>query len=254
MEIPEAPFAWVLFILYVISGISGIIWHARHPVTFPYSYVSPIILTYRNLHPIDRLVEGRAFRKPTSEAFDEEIFQYAPERILIVERNDIADMLILNRFPLEYKTLVVSEQIYPEHALRACQQFLSQHPEIPVILIHDASQKGLRMKERLLNDKFWNLRGKNVQDLGLFPRDTDRLRKPIWLPRKRNDKVLSGARRTDASFLRDYRMPVDIAHPRAMMGAVSLAAASGLALLSEGFLAEQQHDASSGSFFGGGFG
>ncbi|MDM8549186.1 hypothetical protein QUF72_03875 [Desulfobacterales bacterium HSG2] len=256
LQISEAPFARGLFVLYAVLGISGLVWFARHPLKVPYSSVSETISTYRKLHPTDRLVEGRAFRKPSSESFDEEIFQYAPDRILIVEHIDIADMLILNRFHLENKTLVVSGHKYPEHAFRACQQFLSQHPDIPVMLIHDASEKGLRMKKRLLSDKFWNLRGKNVRDLGLFPRDADRLRRPMWLPRAASvhRKILCARKTADENISQGYRMPVDIASPRAMMGAVSLAAASGLALLSEELLAEQQRDASSGSFFGGGFG
>jgi len=216
--------------------------------------VSETISTYRNLHHIDRLVEGRAFPKPSTEAFDYEIFQYAPDRILIVEWDDIADMLILNRFHLENKTLVVSAQKYPEHAFRVCQRFLSQHPEIPVMLIHDASKEGLRMKESLLSDGFWSLRGKNVQDLGLFPQDAEHLMRPMWLPRYDYGKILCTGKTADENISQGYIMPVDIAPPRAMMGAVSLAAVSGLALLSEEFLAEQQRDASSGSFFGGGFG
>ncbi|MDM8549187.1 hypothetical protein QUF72_03880 [Desulfobacterales bacterium HSG2] len=250
-------------ILYAVLVISGIVWCVRRPFKISYSPVSEAISTYLSLHPTltylslpptGGLIEGRVFQKTESDPPDEEIFQYAPERILIVERNDIADMLILNRFPLEHKTLVVSEQKYPHHAFRACQRFFLLHPEIPVILIHDASEKGLRMEERLLSDRFWNLRGKNVQDTGLFPMDTERLRKPMWLPEDENGKILCARKTADENISQGYRMPVDIASPRAMMGAVSLAAASGLALLSEEFLAEQQRDASSGTVFGGGFG
>lgn len=246
-----------ILILYVILGVGGIVRYAGRPVTIPCSRVSRTISVYQKTHPIDRLVKSRMFQKLTPEDFDDEIFQYAPERILIVEREDIADMLILNRFPLEHKTLVVSEQKYPEHAFNACQQFLSQHPEIPVILIHDASGKGLRMKKRLSDDDDWNLREKkNVQDLGLFPREMNRLRQPIWLPPGASvyGEILGAEKSANEKISKGYRMPVDTAPPAEMMGSVSFALVSGLILLSEEFITEQHRRTSVYVDFGEGFG
>ncbi|MDM8549185.1 hypothetical protein QUF72_03870 [Desulfobacterales bacterium HSG2] len=248
-------FSWGVLVLYAIMGILGIVRNARGPVTILCSSVSRTISTYRDVHSTDHLVESRMFQEPSPEAF-EEFFQYAPDRILIVERDDIADMLILNRFHLENKTLVVSRHKYPEHAFKACQQFLSQHPDIPVMLIHDASEKGLRMKKRILTDKSWNLREKNVQDLGLFPRDVKRLRIPMWLPKGVSvyGEILCSRKAADENISHGYRMPVDAAPPAAMMGSVSFALVSGLALLSEEFLNEQQRRTSVRVDFGEGFG
>jgi len=249
-------FAWGVLFLYAIMGTLGIFRYTRSPVTILYSSVSRSISTYRDIHPIDRLVEDRMFQKPSPEALDDEILQYAPDRILIVERDDIADMLILNRFYVDYKTLVVSKRKYPEHVFEACQQILSKHPEIPVMVIHDASEKGLRMKKRLLNDRSWNLMGKNVQDLGLFPRDVKRLRVPMWLPKGVSvyGEILCSRKAADENVIQGYRMPVDAAPPAAMMGSISFALVSGLALLSEKFLNEQRRRTSVRVDFGEGFG
>lgn len=235
--------------------IWGIIWFQTRSIS--YSKVAGIISKYRKVRSIDRLIDGRNLFEYNlnSKELGDEILQYAPERILIVERNDIANMLILNRFHIEQKTLVVSDQKYPERAFTACQRFLLQHSDIPVVLMHDASEEGLHMKDRLLTDKAWNLEGKNIQDLGLFPKDTDRLKHSMWLPtmpKRGKEKILSNKKMSYKNIQKGYKMPLDIAPPRTVMGVTGLAMATGLALLSDELLAEQQSHSGIGA--GRGFG
>ena len=53
---------------------------------------------------------------------------YAPERILVVERDDLVDMLIRNRFHLTAKAVVVSRTGYPERVFAACGIFCATIP------------------------------------------------------------------------------------------------------------------------------
>jgi|GEM_PF-522037 len=204
--------------------------------------------TYHAVHPIEKMVDGKAFEYLDSDAFDKEIFQYAPDRILIVERNSIADMLLLNRFHLENKTLVVSEGKYPFRAFRACQRYLSHYPNMEIVLMHDASKKGLRMKDRLLSEPSWHLGGRHIRDLGLFPDDVARLKNPMWLP-KSDGKIVSGGK--PAERIRNgCIMPSDVPISKALMNAMGGAAALGLPLLSEELIAQQRDSLS----YGGGYG
>ena len=115
------------------------------------------------------------------------------------------------------------------------------------------------MKKKLVSDKTWNLEGKNIQDLGLFPHDVDRLKKPIWLPsptkKLDQDAAFPKGKTAMENISKGHNMPVDVAPPRAMMGAAALAITAGFALLSQELLAEQARSAQAdGDSFDGGFG
>lgn len=223
------------------------------------SRILNIINSYNSLHPLENMVNGKRFKGATPPALDNETVEYAPERILIVDGDDIADMLIMNRFHFQNKTLVLSAEKYPSHAFDACQAFLRHHPDIPVCLIHDASIKGRRMKERVVSDGTWNINPANVRDLGLFPRDMQRLKHPMWLPHpagSTGDAIVVD-KKAEKNIRDGYRMPVDAAPPKAMMGGLGPAVVSGMALLSHELLTELQRDASapgSAGSWGGGFG
>jgi hypothetical protein len=249
-------FGWWLPALLLILVVVGIVKYARRPIKVSPGTVVKVINTYQELHPTEQLVDGKRFEGRELTKVDPEIFRYAPEQILIVQRNDIADMLLLNRFHFENKTLVVSANKYPQDAFLACQQFLLQHPDIPISIIHDASSEGLKMKEKLLADKSWNLEGKRIQDMGLFPEDLDQIKNPIWLPMSVATLKPGGKVRTyesaEENVRQGLRMPVDVAPPRAMMGAMTIAMAMGFALLSEELLGEMERQGTRGGDAGGG--
>ncbi|MDM8544522.1 hypothetical protein QUF90_25880 [Desulfococcaceae bacterium HSG9] len=261
VSFPVGPlFALTLFFIIVpikigigtgkIANVAGYLDH-RH------GKIGNIINTYHRVHPIEKMVDGKRFKSSELHTPDDETKEYAPERILIVEHNDLADMLIMNRFHLENKTLVVSAEKYPRNIFDACQTFLHNHPDLPVCLLHDASKKGGQMREKLLADSTWNLKSAKIKDIGLFPHDTDRLKPPMWLPSgSKGDKILL-TKKSDEHIRNGYRMPVDIAQPKPLMGALGLAAVSGMALLSSELLAELQQDATGAGGmggWGGGFG
>jgi hypothetical protein len=247
---------WIIVLPFLLI-IVGALWFATRRVKLDSTTVTKTIDTYEKLHPLDNLADGSRFKDAKPEQLDKEILQYAPERILIVQHDDITDMLLLNRFHFDNKALVLSAQKYPHHAFQACQSFLSQHPDIPVLLLHDASTEGLHMKERLLTDPSWNLQGKNVHDLGLNPSGVDRIKSPIWVPSTkealREGVKVPGVAAPEEKIRQGFRVPVDIAPPGAVMGAMALSMVAMAPLLSEQFMAQQQ-EAAAGGGWGGGFG
>lgn len=246
---------WWSPIVFVIAGIIGVIvlWTRRAKVK--HENIEKIVRTYRGRHPIERLADGTRFKKLGAEGLDQEILEYAPERILIVQRDDMADMLLLNRFHFDNKTLVVSANKYPQRAFAAMQHFHEKNPDIPVQLVHDASREGLFMEEKLTGDPSWNLKGKNVTDLGLFVHDVDRLKDPVWIPDSTrgpgspaHDPV---GKKAKENVAQRFAMPVDAAPPAAMMGGLGLAMVAGMALLSNELLAYQDQYARSAAGSGG---
>jgi hypothetical protein len=262
--------AWLLFFwlgtgrstfLFLFAAlVAGMVYFAFRPIKVAHDTIVKVIETYHGMHPIEKLVAGKQMQREAIDEFNKEIFQHAPEGILIVERDDIAEMLILNRFYFENKALVVSENKYPKPMFEAYRQFLDQHPDIPVVIIHDASTHGSGMRRRLMNDKQWHLEGKNVKDLGLLPQDVDRMKHPIWIPGTlsasgKSPKVADGKGKSSAANIEQgLVMPVDIAPPAAMMGSLGLATMMGAALLSEELLAAQREAAAGTGGTGGGYG
>jgi len=246
-------------ILCAALTTAACIFYSKRPLKIRRSTISRIIGSYHAKHPPDRMADGKQFETAEPNGFDEKFLDFAPERILIVERNTLADMLLLNRFHFENKTLVLSAQKYPSAAFSACQNTLSQFPNTPVCLIHDASKKGIGLKEKLLADPTWHLGEKQIQDLGLFPEDVARLKRPVWMPpaeKTDGPHDSPSVHKTAAEKIgRGWVMPVDVAPPKAMMSSAALAMTAGLVLLSEELLAEQARQAHAGTAtFGGGFG
>jgi len=147
----------------------------------PFRYFEEAIKKYRSAYDLEKIVEGRALVS-MGQADDMEQLQYAPERVLIVEHDDMADMLILNRFHMDSKTLVLSANKYPASAFAAYEQLMLNFPDTPVNIAHDASKQGLRLKSRLVKSQAWGLEGKAIIDLGLFLLNVDKDDSLIWLP------------------------------------------------------------------------
>jgi hypothetical protein len=209
------------------------------------------INTYRQFHPIENLVDGTRFKREVSkEELKRELFDYAPERILIVEHDDLVDMLVLNRFHFENKTVVVSASKYPEHVFNACQKFLQKKPDIPVEILHDASMEGYRLKEKLLADASWNLKDKEIKDLGLSIQDAGNVQKPVWIPGQRVSQFHSESPKdpVEGKIQQGMKMPVDFVAPGVFLGALSIAALAGLALMSTELLAEAKKRDYSGGY------
>jgi phosphotransferase system glucose/maltose/N-acetylglucosamine-specific IIC component len=216
---------WIASIIVLMVGISLTIWaNQRQKITLPFHKASALVRRYHEAHPIAALADGAAFQHQN--ASEPEALSYAPERILVVERDDLVDMLVRNRFHLTSKTAVISRNGYPAAMFAACQNFMRDHPNTSVHLLHDASLAGFGMAAQLGAD--W--RG---VDLGISRQTLDSCSGKLpWLPTAEQTKVGIWSTQHAKMLSRNYWVPVDFVGPKPLMGLLSAAVIGGaLALI-----------------------
>lgn len=219
--------AIVVFLLLTLFAV----WRTQRKKTvLPLAKARKLLQRYRQAHPIAALADGRAFLdQPPPENPDDA--RYAPERILVVERDDLVDMLVRNRFHATHKTAIISRSGYPKRVVEACRNFLRQHPNIPVQLLHDASLKGFNLKAQLESDPQWALAGQRLADMGL---SSEVIKNGASLPWLRDRGRLSNgtlSARHQHMLDAGYRVPVDCLGPKPFMNLLGAAVIGGLLLL-----------------------
>ncbi|MCB1158108.1 MAG: hypothetical protein H7A25_00835 [Leptospiraceae bacterium] len=177
-----------------------------------------LIDKYHQVHPIKNMATGKAFQNLKEKKFDKSFFEHAPERILIVEHDDFTDVLLLNNFYFDEKCLVLSENKYPNRIFQAYQEFIEKHPDIPIHIMHDASERGFKMEERLRSDSSWKLSGKTILDMGIKKEDVEVLGKQggFWIGKDK--KEVSVHQNMEENMKKGYMVPMDFAPPLRMSG------------------------------------
>lgn len=163
---------------------------------------------------LDRLIEQPRLHQPPPEWREPDIYDYGVEKILIVERDLLVDWFVLNGFHAEQRMLVLSESGYPDYLVPIARQLLRDHPELPVYILHDATEQGRKMVSRLKISQRLPVGDREIHDLGLHKEDVRRMKrlKPI-APRKN-----------------DYEVPVDALSYALLAPAVATAMISGMTL------------------------
>ena len=246
-------FATGFWLMSVIVGgviLFLMVWGSqRRKINLPLPKAHNLLQRYQQAHPIAELADGRAFlQQATAERpYGED---YAPERILIVERDEWVDLLVRNRFHLTHKTAVLSRSGYPQRVLDACRAFLRQHPQTPIQLLHDASLAGFNLRAQLTTDPNWPLAGHPLTDLGLSKQTLQNTGRLPWLPANPRHKGRLSADVTKMLSGR-YRMPLDCLGPKASLSLIGAALLGGALLLPT---PPASGDSSGGDFGGDDFG
>lgn len=184
-----------------------------------------VLSRWRSAHPIPRLLQEdqqRLLHPPP--ALEKDIYDYGVEKILIVERPILVDLLVLNDFAAREKALVVSEDGYPSYLQPRLAAILKEQQDIKIHLLHDATEHGESMQGRLEKQRP-EFEGHGIVDLGISTRDA------------KKTKLLSHMVGGEAG----YRMPVDF------LGPAALATMAGIAMsMNTSMLAAQQTDTSGG--------
>lgn len=181
--------------------------------------------------PIDKLIREPALHNPPPDWDEPDVYDYGVEKILIVNRDILVDLLVRNNFHAEQRTLVVSANGYPSYLMPRVTELLSQNPELPVFLLHDSTESGRRAGQPRYLHKFPDFGSRPVIDLGIHPEDVPKIKRiRATRPQAQNNAV-----------------PVDLILYAALAGMTAEAILQ-MAPLSESVLTAAESSVFSGSF------
>lgn len=186
--------------------------------------------------PIKRLIIAGHPRlaKAPPRSVETDLYNYGVERILIVERDELVDLLVLNDFAARERALILSQNGYPAYLEDRLRDILESQPGVPIFVLHDATPKGMNMAE-LLSARLPQLSAHRdrIVDLGITVEDVRKI------PALKKCRSIYGTE----------RLPVDVL-PAGILA--SLAAAAMLHSQTLAYAAAQQQ--ASGDGGGGSYG
>jgi len=150
-----------------------------HRESYSMTQVEKYVKSFRGgpfQHYLDKLLLTPDLHDPPPQWPEPDIYDYGVERLLIVERDLMVDLLVRNNFHAEHRTLVLSESGYPSYLLPHAVKALQENPEMPLYLLHDATPSGAEMGQRLRDSRLFPLAGHPLIDLGLDVRDVQRMK------------------------------------------------------------------------------
>jgi hypothetical protein len=127
-------------------------------------------------HP-DRLITTPRLDTPPPEWAEHDMYDYGVRCILLVDRPEIVDLLVLNGLHTQEGALVLSMDGYPQYLTDRAEGLLAQYPDLPVYLLHDATSAGIAAAQRFHARPSLPVEPERVIDLGLYPSDTRHFRR-----------------------------------------------------------------------------
>ena len=126
--------------------------------------------------PLEKMIVGPTLHQPPPDWQESDIYDYGVEKLLIVQRDELVDLMVLNNTHAKERALVIAESGYPAYLMPLAQRLLEQDPSLPVHLLHDATPEGQQMATRVRRMNL-PLEGREIIDLGLWPDDFKRLKR-----------------------------------------------------------------------------
>ena len=110
-------------------------------------------------------------RRGAAREFDLE--SYGFDRVIVVQGDDIAEMLVANQFHFQHNAAIISIDGYPQHVAAIVDQQLQSNQATTVVLLHDASALGYGLAADWLGRR--RLAPNRVVRAGLSPRQAEKL-------------------------------------------------------------------------------
>ncbi|MCI5115414.1 MAG: hypothetical protein D3921_12540 [Candidatus Electrothrix sp. AW1] len=99
---------------------------------------------------LDKMLEKPSLYEPPPEFSERDLYDYGVERIIIVERKILVDLLVKNGFHTEQRALIFSMNGYPSYIAERAKILLKSVPELPIYLLHDATHAGVSMRRKII--------------------------------------------------------------------------------------------------------
>lgn len=229
-----APISWWGLVLFIAAIVliflykiikKAVAYRLRIPQQFAFSEALKLVERYHAKHSLTRLATGKAFAG-LEQLGEVDVF-YAPEAILLVQRDDLVDMLVRNRFAQNNKVAVISQSGYPQYVFKTCEKFLEQNPKLPIYIVHDAAQEDFNWLTQLQQDGYWQHFKTRFKDLGWTKANI--IQQSVRLPWLSNDRIVF-SRSHQRHLKKGHRVPVDFPPPAPMLTMLSAAVINGVLL------------------------
>ncbi len=161
----------------------------KPPILTRHNFFNAITKWQDSGKPIDKLLEKTTLHDPPPEWKESDIFDYGVERILIVQRELMVDLLVLNNAHAEQRALVISESGYPAYLTQMAGRLIEQRPDLPVFILHDGDEIGQKMRSRIEMTS-QPIKADALIDMGLYPNDFRRLTKVKNFDKQDSDRRL----------------------------------------------------------------
>ena len=97
----------------------------------------------------DKMLVKPSLHHPPPEFQENDIYDYGVERIIIVERQLLVDLLVKNGFHTDQRALIFSANGYPSYIAERAKILLKASPTLPIYLLHDATEEGMSMRKKI---------------------------------------------------------------------------------------------------------
>jgi hypothetical protein len=134
---------------------------------------------FHDLRPVQGLLTRPALEVPPVGWPEPDLYDYGAERILVVDRQLVVDLLVRTGVHVEGRAVILSADGYPRQVLIRARALVAQRPDIPVFVLHGTrspAAEHLDAARRLLGLPV----DADVRDLGLPPDAPSRLKVLRW--------------------------------------------------------------------------
>jgi hypothetical protein len=134
-------------------------------------------------NPIKRFIERPLFEFRDEEKYTEHLpHPLDIEHLIIVDRDPLVDLLVLNDFPKHSKSLIVSQSGYPNYVIPIAKELLMKRKSLTVYLLHDSTQSRIAMKRSLADFALIPTGGHRMFNLDLEPEQVVYMRCDLSIP------------------------------------------------------------------------
>jgi DNA-directed RNA polymerase subunit RPC12/RpoP len=170
---------FILFVTVVCLGV-GAIYFGRRQLARP-TISQELLFRYEDLENwlnswrvanggVNQLLPPAISQAGTA-TVNPDVTAYSFDRLVVCERDDVAQMLIANNFHFENNCAILSIGGYPQNIFDVTMQMLRRNPDLKVYLLHDCTISGMGMLQQLQQSDLW-FKDSNITmiDVGLTPR------------------------------------------------------------------------------------
>jgi len=91
------------------------------------------------------------------------------DHVLIVDRNELVDWLVLNDLPRRLNAIVISHTGYPNYVVPIVSELLERRKSIGIYLLHDSSESSISIRKHLADSRMLPTDGHRIFNLGIDP-------------------------------------------------------------------------------------